>query len=335
MTGSAQAPLWREVNAGIFGQTVAAAAERLGILELAVDKDYWVCQALRAIEAHAPGETIFKGGTSLQKMRLIDRFSEDLDLLVPNDYGGPRPTKRALNRMCEVAAEALPGCESVCVRSGGNPGSMHRAVYLAAPLAGRRSTSGIADPGRILLELGQSGGQHPSVRRPVVSLLARALDEAGVAITDFPDLAPFDVRMLHPGRTLIEKLLRVNNFAADELRREQPQGWSRIGRQFYDVWALLGSTEVRDLLADRDRTAEIVADCTRISESFAPDLPPPVGGFAACPAFDPNWPEQPRLRAEHETAMRDLYYGRTPGPTFDDVVARIHRHRELLDFTSE
>lgn len=47
-----------------------------------------------------------------------------------------------------------------------------------------------------------------------MSLLARALDEAGVTIADFPDLAPFEVRVLHPGRTLIEKLLRVNNFAA-------------------------------------------------------------------------------------------------------------------------
>ena len=315
MTDPAGAPSWREVNAGIFAQTVAAAAERLGILELAVDKDYWVCQALRAI--------------------VIDRFSEDLDLLVPNDYGGPRPTKRALTSMCEVAASALPGCEPECFRSGGNPGSMHRAVYLAAPLAHRRSASGIADPSRILLELGQSGGRHPSTRRPVVSLLARALDEAGVAIADFPDLAPFEVRMLHPGRTLIEKLLRVNNFAADAQRRLQPQGWPRIGRQFYDVWALLGSAEVLDLLADREQTAEIIADCTRISESFAPDLPPPVGGFAACPAFDPDWPELTRLRAEHETAMRDLYYGRAPGPTFDDVISRVHDHRKLLDFTSE
>lgn len=67
MSGSTQAPPWREANAGIFGQTVAAAAERLGILELAVDKDYWVCQALRAIESHAPGETIFKGGTSWRR----------------------------------------------------------------------------------------------------------------------------------------------------------------------------------------------------------------------------------------------------------------------------
>ena len=82
--------VWREQNRSIFAQTVAAAAERLDVQELAVEKDYWVCEALRAIDARAPGETIFKGGTSLEKMRLIDRFSEDLDLLVVGEYSSKR-----------------------------------------------------------------------------------------------------------------------------------------------------------------------------------------------------------------------------------------------------
>jgi hypothetical protein len=87
-------------------------------------------------------------------------------------------------------------------------------------------------------------------------------------------------------------------------------------------------------LTNRDLVAEIVADCTRISSAFAPDLPPPLSGFAACAAFDPNWPDLPRLRAEHETAMRNLYYGRTPAPGFDDVLDRLHEHHKLLDVTT-
>lgn len=56
---------WRDQNENIFSATVLAAAEQLGVQPLAVEKDYWVCQALRAIEVHAPGQVIFKGGTSL------------------------------------------------------------------------------------------------------------------------------------------------------------------------------------------------------------------------------------------------------------------------------
>lgn len=92
------AVVWREENRGIFAQTTAAAAEQLSIPELAVEKDYWVCQALRAIEEHAPGETIFKGGTSLEKQRLIERFSEDIDLLVIGTYASRRAVERALKR---------------------------------------------------------------------------------------------------------------------------------------------------------------------------------------------------------------------------------------------
>lgn len=99
MTGQTTS-LWRETNSAICGPTIAAAAEQLGILELAAEKDYWVCEALRAIESHAPSQTLFKGGTSLEKMRLINRFSEDPDLLVPANYGGAGSAKRVLGSMC-------------------------------------------------------------------------------------------------------------------------------------------------------------------------------------------------------------------------------------------
>lgn len=87
---------WRVENEAIFRDTINAAAEQLALQPLAVEKDYWVCEALRAIETHAPGETIFKGGTSLEKLRLIKRFSEDLDLLVVGDYATKRAVERAL-----------------------------------------------------------------------------------------------------------------------------------------------------------------------------------------------------------------------------------------------
>jgi predicted nucleotidyltransferase component of viral defense system len=103
------AVVWREENRDIFAQTIAAAAEQLSIPQLAVEKDYWVCQALRAIEEHAPGETSFKGGTSLEKQRLIERFSEDIDLLVI----GAQLTARADMRSGSAAARSA---ESLSVR---------------------------------------------------------------------------------------------------------------------------------------------------------------------------------------------------------------------------
>jgi predicted nucleotidyltransferase component of viral defense system len=51
-----------------------------------VEKDYYLCRALHALSAHHSGEFILKGGTSLSKgWNLIDRFSEDLDILVRSE----------------------------------------------------------------------------------------------------------------------------------------------------------------------------------------------------------------------------------------------------------
>ncbi len=53
-------------------------SERLGVDRGAVEKDYWACEALRAITVAHPGEVVFKGGTSLEKLRIIRRFSESV-----------------------------------------------------------------------------------------------------------------------------------------------------------------------------------------------------------------------------------------------------------------
>jgi predicted nucleotidyltransferase component of viral defense system len=52
------------------------------LLHAAVEKDYYAMRALRTLQQNLAGQFIFKGGTSLSKgWNLIDRFSEDLDLL--------------------------------------------------------------------------------------------------------------------------------------------------------------------------------------------------------------------------------------------------------------
>lgn len=61
-------------------------AERRGMGSVAVvEKDFWVCWTLRRIFEHPKLSKllIFKGGTSLSKVfALIDRFSEDIDLIL-------------------------------------------------------------------------------------------------------------------------------------------------------------------------------------------------------------------------------------------------------------
>lgn len=60
-------------------------ASRLGMNPAIVEKDFWVCWILKHLfaEPTLKDQMVFKGGTSLSKVfRLIDRFSEDIDLIL-------------------------------------------------------------------------------------------------------------------------------------------------------------------------------------------------------------------------------------------------------------
>ena len=60
-------------------------AARLGMNAAIIEKDFWVCLTLDYLFHHCKWKQVFafKGGTSLSKVYgLIDRFSEDIDLIL-------------------------------------------------------------------------------------------------------------------------------------------------------------------------------------------------------------------------------------------------------------
>ena len=60
-------------------------AQRMGVHEAIVEKDYWACLVLDYLfhKSHFQNHLTFKGGTSLSKcFGLINRFSEDIDLVL-------------------------------------------------------------------------------------------------------------------------------------------------------------------------------------------------------------------------------------------------------------
>ena len=67
------------------------AAAELNLPAVAIEKDFWVCWTLREL-FNLPGwedHITFKGGTSLSKVwKLIERFSEDIDLVISREYLG-------------------------------------------------------------------------------------------------------------------------------------------------------------------------------------------------------------------------------------------------------
>src|SRR3972149_9652592 len=72
-------------------QVCTQTGAQLNLADVAVEKDFWVCWTLQKLFSLPEwGEHLtFKGGTSLSKgWKLIERFSEDIDVVIDRDALG-------------------------------------------------------------------------------------------------------------------------------------------------------------------------------------------------------------------------------------------------------
>lgn len=103
-------------NKALFRQAVQFTADQMNIPALYVEKDYWVTYALSTIFHNEIGtDTIFKGGTALSKCyKMIDRFSEDIDLVVVRRHGeSENKLKSKLKIVSNTVSTVLPEVEIV------------------------------------------------------------------------------------------------------------------------------------------------------------------------------------------------------------------------------
>lgn len=307
---------------------LSRAADRLGTESSLIEKDYWITQILRLISLAYPNRVIFKGGTSLSKgFSLIDRISEDIDLLIRTESVEDNDETTTLSR--GASDRILKGIISECtdafpmeptVRSSET--GRHRTVQLKYITA-----DGLTDI--VLLEMGTRGGNHPTVRRTLVNLVSQQLVVEGRDPLSYDDLEPVQFDLLHPGRTLIEKLLLLNNLSNPENPAEELR-IRRLGRHVYDAFCLLDEPLVLELLQNRNEFTAIIASADETTAAyFGSSAPVPEGGLSALRAFD-DGPLGRQLRLGLEITMRDLYLGDDP-PTWDACIKRIKAYKELLD----
>ncbi|MGQ0680405.1 MAG: nucleotidyl transferase AbiEii/AbiGii toxin family protein [Actinomycetota bacterium] len=309
-----------------FAATIEAAAGRLNISATAVEKDYWVSQVLRALAWRFHNDFVFKGGTSLSKAyRIIQRFSEDVDLLVLPGGRGRNATDTLMKQMGSFAAEQLGGP----LNSGPAERGIHRSYRIGYPPI--HPATNLFETS-VLLEMGVRGGIHPCDQRMISSLLGDELTGAGVDLMGYSDLAPFSVLVLHPGRTLIEKLVLVNAEAERLAADDRAAPGRNIGRHFYDIHELLDNIDVQQLLSDGQEAARIVSDVQAISAQHFGIVAQmrPAGGFADSLAFDSATTVSGRLREAYESTMPELYFGSDALPRWDAICTRVTASRSQL-----
>ncbi len=314
-----------------FREAIVIASERLGLAPAFVEKDYWVTQVLRVLAARYPGGWVFKGGTSLSKgYQLIDRFSEDVDVLVTGSKDDSTRTREAqLLAMSEHVANDL-GLDWQEARAPGRGRAAHRADVLRYP----RLIEGLANVAverrGVLLETGFGPGEWPCEMVTITPLLAAPLE---IDPASHPDTDAFEVRALSPLRTLLEKLALLHDLAT-RYAQDPANADERCGRHYHDVQRLLAHRPTRDALKDRQQFARILTEMEHVSlAQYGGWTPRPDNGYADSPAFCPAAGSDLRkwLQQRYDDAAALM-----PSKVDDDwsafpaVLKQIGQHAELI-----
>lgn len=218
----------------VFKETVLAAAHHFNIPELYIEKDYWVTLLLfRLSQYDLSNQLIFKGGTALAKAsRIIERFSEDIDLavLMPGCNGNQIKTfmKNAETRITSDLVP-LPG------HAGESKGSIFRKTYYRYPQHfqgefGQASQS-------ILLEISAFSLPEPVIELQIGCLVGDFLRHYNhTSIIEQYQLQTFPLLTLSVERTLIEKVVALVKAA----RSAEPEKQLKLKiRHIYDICMIL------------------------------------------------------------------------------------------------
>lgn len=325
-------------RAALFGESGA----RRGVTDTIIEKDFWVCWALRRLFGLPKGATatlVFKGGTSLSKaFGAIRRFSEDIDLSFDRaelGYTGDRDpgmegiSRKKADRLVEdlvddvmrhIAEQLLPALRAAIVEQLGEPINGEWALEIdtgdaqtvnfhyptALPVAEYEGMPYITP--RVKLELGARGDPWPLERKVI----------RPYAADDYPELfkePDTSVTVLSARRTFWEKATALHAEAHRPAASPTPRYFSR---HYYDLAMLLDTTECQTAATDFDLLAQVAAHKATFFRS----------GWASYNTARPGtlrlMPDQARAKdlLRDYRAMAPMMFDKNP-PSFDDVLAKI------------
>jgi len=321
--------LWRKRSDA--WATMSAAAPRANIRADILEKDYWNTQVLRTASASHPTDFVFKGGTNLSKAyKCTQRFSEDIDVLILRRDLSSGARDKLMKKIVDAAVEELELTLDPSKHSHGRGEHLTEALRYPQQVTG----AAILSPD-VLLEMGIRGtDEPPHMNLPIEPLITGLLREANFEVDKYEDLVPFMVPVLHPGRTLVEKVMMLHTKVTCGTWNiggalNDP---SRIGRHYHDIHRLLELLSVRAWLENREEFLAAVADHEVINRDwFNIDVPPrPAGGYAMSDAFRPDFVDNDRLGSFYESAMDDLFIGPGAPPPWADVMTTLQGAAELL-----
>ena len=199
-------------NKELFRQSIAFTAQQLKILPIYVEKDYWVTYVLHLIFQDVIGaETIFKGGTALSKcFGLIERFSEDIDLVVlKGDEESGNQLKNKLKKITNLVGTKLTEVDEEGIT---NKVGMIRKVAFNYTKTFSGKYGQVRE--NIIVEATWLGHYEPFQNTTISSYVYEMMQKTGQnQLAEEYDLFPFEVQVLHVNRTICEKIMSLVRFS--------------------------------------------------------------------------------------------------------------------------
>ena len=229
-------------NKELFKDAIIATAQKQGVKEIFIEKDYWVTLILKAIFENEIGkETVFKGGTALSKCNsLIKRFSEDIDLVIlRNEKETGNQLKKKLKTISKCVENIVPETEIDGITN--KKGMIRKTAH-----SYEKQFSGKFGQIRnfIVIESSWLGNYEPYEKGVVSSMIYEMMKQLGQQeIIEKYEMEPFEVNVLSPERTICEKIMSLVRFSYSEKPIEDLK--NKI-RHIYDIHILLKDKKINN-----------------------------------------------------------------------------------------
>jgi hypothetical protein len=304
-----------------FSDLIRIVAEQKGIDPALVEKDYWIMHCLYGLQKLGLNFEL-KGGTSLSKgFKIIDRFSEDIDLHIDPPASRNVKTGRNQDKPAHVKSrkDFYDWLANTKIKIDGIDAVERDTVFDSDKLFSggirlhyQSFTTPIDDlKDGILLEAGFDV-VAPNTAKDISSwMYDYAADKVEIIDNRAKGIACYD-----PGHTFVEKLQTISTKYRQQQKDKQfPPNFMR---HYYDVYSLLDRPEVQAFIGTDGYTAHKNRRFRSLDNK----------SIAKNEAFILSDPETRKTYAATYAKTSALYYGSKP--TFDEILVRINEWIDRL-----
>ena len=206
-----------------FLNVLEAVSKVSGIQADLVEKDYYVSLILKEI-ADSSDKAVFKGGTSLSKaLKVINRFSEDIDISFSEHIGASRRKKLKYNIIAPIADKL--GFVITNFDKTQSDRDINNYIFEYKPLC--KSNAHIVPA--VKVETSLVTAVFPFEVMPIGNYIADYAKD--ISLCDY-GLEPFTMNVQSLERTLIDKIFAICDYYLTQKSR-------RLSRHIYDIHKIL------------------------------------------------------------------------------------------------